>query len=394
MARQNRIKGEGSIDFCRNRWRWRGWYIDAEGKRKEKSLYAHNRTALIEKAARWKLAYQAGEAADTNLTMQEWCKIWMDDVVSVSCKPKTIQNYQACVKNHILPCCGRMKLLHITPIWLQNYFNHLLLDHAANSVISIRRIFLVCFNSAVNYGFLADNPAQKTKPPRKPPQQYNALSPQQSAQLMEVLTHGAYLKKDQADEASIYLQHCYRMAVHLAMVTGCREGEIFGLRWKDVAAKQILIAQTLSATCGGPRFDTPKTECSTRTIPLPKVVSEELIAWNKEQKSFAKKFAGIFLNVHDLVFTNSYGKPVNVSNFLHRCFYPALKLTGIEWATFHTLRHTHASELLAQGVDIQIVSQRLGHSNPSVTLNIYKHVMPIAQDAAVSVLERLYSKKA
>lgn len=383
---ERRMKGEGSIDFHNGSWRWRLSRKDPmTGKKETVELYGPDKPSLRIKIKQFKAEMNAGKLKD--LTVKDWVQIWIEDLVSKSCKPKTAENYKVCTKNHILPCCGNLKLSQVTPLHLQNYFNALLLERSAVTVITVRRIFIVCFNAAITFGYLTVNPAKKTKPPKKPQSKTVALTDEEVKRLLDAL------EPKSEDPGSAYLEKCYQMAVKLALGTGMRQGEVFGLKWENIDIKtlKLSVKTTLSSARGSAKFETPKTIGSVRSIILPDALAAELKTWRAFQRRFEKKYNGIYINADRLVFTNSFGGPVGVSNFMHRCFAPALKEAGIEGANFHTLRHTHASKLLAAGVDIQIVSQRLGHSSVSTTLNIYKHLLPNLEEHARGVLNQIWN---
>jgi integrase len=89
------------------------------------------------------------------------------------------------------------------------------------------------------------------------------------------------------------------------------------------------------------------------------------------------------------VFPNTAGRPVSHSNLLARGFYPALRRAGIRKVRLHDLRHTFASLMLANGEDIVRVSRLLGHANPTITLNVYSHMLPREHYGSTDRLTRL-----
>jgi integrase len=94
----------------------------------------------------------------------------------------------------------------------------------------------------------------------------------------------------------------------------------------------------------------------------------------------------------DLVVCTEKGTPLNPSN-LRRSFIRLCKEADVPQIRFHDLRHTHATHLLAQGVNIKVISERLGHSNIKVTLDTYSHVLPTMQDEAAKAIDDLYGTK-
>jgi integrase len=96
---------------------------------------------------------------------------------------------------------------------------------------------------------------------------------------------------------------------------------------------------------------------------------------------------------HDLVFPNNEGNPMDAANLIHRGFEPAVRRAGLRKIRFHDLRHTAASLLLANGVDVVAVSRLLGHSSPIVTLSIYSHAIPKARAGLTDRLANLFGSK-
>jgi integrase len=163
----------------------------------------------------------------------------------------------------------------------------------------------------------------------------------------------------------------YRMLFLLAIFAGARQGELLGLKWADVGWKsqQIHIQRTFNKG----RFFATKTKTSNRKIDLGPMVLTELKKW----KMACPK------NDLDLVFPTKKGKPINYSNMVQRHFLPALKAAGLHRIRFHDLRHTNASLRLENGENIKYIQTQLGHASPTVTLNVYAHLMnPTNQEAA------------
>ena len=97
-------------------------------------------------------------------------------------------------------------------------------------------------------------------------------------------------------------------------------------------------------------------------------------------------------NAHDLVFPNKVGRPINHNNLIQRHFYPALEKADLPKIRFHDLRHTYSSLLIEQGENIKYIQSQLGHSSPSVTLNVYAHLMkPVNQEAASKLENKILS---
>jgi len=163
----------------------------------------------------------------------------------------------------------------------------------------------------------------------------------------------------------------YKTLFMLAIMSGARQGELLGLKWSDMdwQNNQIQIKRTYNKQA----FYDAKTKASRRKIDLGSKVMTELKKW---------KLACPKSDL-DLVFPNEAGMPINYSNMVNRYFLPVLKAAKIQKIRFHDLRHTYASLLIEQGENIKYIQTQLGHSSPTVTLNVYAHLLkPVNQEAA------------
>jgi len=139
-------------------------------------------------------------------------------------------------------------------------------------------------------------------------------------------------------------------------------------------------------------FEDPKTKGSKRRIAITEKLAKALERYQKEQQWFANMVGDMFDNKEDLVIASLTGKPVDTSNFTTRYFKKMLEQGGLDRNfCFHDLRHTHATLLLRQGVNIKVISERLGHSTIQMTLDTYSHLMPDMQETAVKALESIFT---
>jgi len=163
----------------------------------------------------------------------------------------------------------------------------------------------------------------------------------------------------------------YKILFRLAIFSGARQGELLGLKWSDVdwINNQIHIQRTFNNQAW---YDV-KTKTSNRKVDLGPVTITELKKWKLACPE----------NKLDLIFPNREGNPIDHNNLVKRHFEPALEAAKLPKIRFHDLRHTYASLLIEQGENIKYIQNQLGHSNPTVTLNIYAHLMkPVNQEAA------------
>ena len=171
------------------------------------------------------------------------------------------------------------------------------------------------------------------------------------------------------------------LAVELALTTGMRRGEICGLRWSDVGDCTVTVNRAISLDGGTQYEKEPKTDGSRRTIPLTKRLYAVLRAIEKDGQYVARELGVPFGDPYILGTPDPKSRPYHPSR-LSKDFATFCKLNGFE-ITFHDLRHTFATMMIAGGTDVRTVASYLGHSNVAMTLNIYAEVDPDAKRAAV-----------
>jgi integrase len=220
---------------------------------------------------------------------------------------------------------------------------------------------------AVRHRFIEFNPVRDAEKPKSTGKidethEMQILNPEQIPKLLEA----------EPDEK-------YKTLFLVAILTGARQGEILGLQWQDVdfTKKQIHIRRTFNHE----KWFEPKTKGSIRKIDLSPMVVKALAEW--KLKSGGKD--------NGIVFPSEAGTPIGCYNLVRRHFVPALQKAGLQKIRFHDLRHTYASLLLSQGESIKYVQVQMGHSSPTVTLNVYAHLMKDEnQEAAVRLENSIF----
>lgn len=199
------------------------------------------------------------------------------------------------------------------------------------------------------------------------------------------------------DEIHSFLDQCKKerhyITFLLAIYTGMRRGEILGLKWNDIdfEKKIIRVQRSLShVPKKGYILTTPKTKKSLRQVPVPDFILNELNTHKELQEKWKKRLGDQFQD-QELVISTETGTlqdPRNIIRVMRRIS-KAANVTSIR---FHDLRHTHASILISEGVDIVKVSTRLGHANPKITLETYAHIMPNDDNEVADIFHNAVNK--
>lgn len=320
----------------------------------------------------------------TKLTVGEFLRRWLQDYAQGAVRRTTLDSYRWLIEKHISPALGHIPLSHLKPLDLQRFYAQKSatgrLDGrgglAPRSVQYMHGLLREALGSAVKWEVLSRNPAESVDPPRRERRE------------MQVLDIGDVQAFLEAARGTRY----YALWV-VAVTTGLRRGEMLGLRWQDIdmEAGTLAIRQTLVCLRGRmiiqPRA---KTDRSLRTVSLPDAAMEALRA-HKAQQDDERRFARDYQD-NGLVFCSPEGRPVDPNNLTKRYFKPLLQQAGLPDIRIQDLRHTHATMLLGAGVNLKLVSDRLGHTTTRMTADIYSHVLPRMRDEVAAAVDKILSR--
>ena len=364
MAKR-RSRGEGSMYFWEKKDLWVGKITTPDGKRKTK--YAKNKKDLKDWLLKERSKLSEGiYIPDEKVTLETFLRRYLEDYGKRSLRITTFQSYTLIIEKHIIPEIGKLRLTQLRPL----HINHLLskkleAGYSNRWVEYIHGVLKRSLNKAVKWGLLTKNPAELVSPPSvkfKVPSTWNSD---------QVKTFLECIKNDR-----------WSALYHLACGTGMRKGEILGLPLSalDIEKGYLKVIQTLQLVKGsGLMLLEPKIERSRRMIVLPGFVVESLRGHlaRREQLTQSPRW-----KESGLVFTTDVGTPITPRNMV-RHFKTHLSQAGLPDIRFHDLRHTTASLLLEKNVHPKIVSELLGHSTITLTLNTYSHIInPLSRVAA------------
>jgi len=368
MARKIRGKNEGSI-HQRENGTWRA-QICLEGQRL--SFTARTRRECQDWIKKTIGQIDQGMTFDsTTVGMAEFLDHWLVSI-KTSIRQTTWSHYHQLTRNYVLPQLGQIKLKDLNPNLIQRFYNQMLANEVGTyTVIKIHTMLHGALEQAVKSGLANRNVIKATIPPSEPIKEMKILDESQVSLLL-VTARGSRMEA----------------LIHLAVSTGMRQMEILGLKWSDLDwIKRTLKVERQLVRGNGVQFAQPKTRSGRRTVTLGGQTIEVLRRHYESQNEERKK-AGEAWNEHGLIFTSSVGTPIHFRN-LTRDFKNLLKAAGLPGIRFHDLRHTAASLMLNHGIPVIVVSRRLGHAQPSITLNTYGHLIPGMQEEAAQLIDEL-----
>jgi integrase len=307
-----------------------------------------------------------GTLADpSKLTVSEFLRAWIDGRKDLT--RGSHERYRDVVERQVIPVIGSIELQKLKPIHIRNWLAGL--GVSARTATTVYRVLYAALKNAVELELVTRNVAAVVKPPKADAPEVEILGAEDIARVL------AALKDDP-----------FYPVVALALATGMRRGELLALRWSDVdlAAATVKVERALEETTTGLHFKGPKSKHGKRTISLPPSTVEMLQAYRKAQLEQRLRLGLGKPGADALVFGKETGGPF-APKYLSVRWRRATK--GIVDVTFHALRHSHASALIAAGVDVVTVSRRLGHSSPTITLNVYAHLFTKTDTSAATAIE-------
>jgi integrase len=299
---------------------------------------------------------------------------WVEDVQKQSIRPRTYERYEEIVRLHLVPGIGHHQLQKLSPQHLQSFYTKKLEEGLSTTTVSsFHNVLHKALETAVRWNLIARNPCDLVSPPRRKRFEMQPLSMQQIHQLLAAARG-----------------HRLEALFILALATGMRRGELLALKWQDLDLEKGTlqvrrILTRIPSKLPGKGFEEtePKTDKGRRSIVLPSFTVEALKQHRLRQLE-AKLKAGSAWQDHDYVFCTSVGTHLNPTRDVLDVLKSFLEKAGLPAIRFHDLRHSSATMLLGMKVHPKIVQEILGHSQMSITMDIYSHVLPTMQEEAMS----------
>lgn len=298
-------------------------------------------------------------------TFKEVAQEWLEHK-KLNLRASTWSVYEGHTRNHFNEFVD-LKINQINTKMIEEFINER--QNQGMNISTLRKVLVSLgqiFTLATKRGYCIKNPVSEADRPR------TQGSEKEGDSKIQVLT-----PTEINDLLNQPKEPKYKTLFLLAIFSGARQGELLGLKWSDIdwVNSQIHIQRTFN---NGAFFST-KTKGGNRKIDIGPSSIKALKEW---------KLACPPGDL-DLVFPSNKGNPINHNNMVNRYFRPALKSANLDQIRFHDLRHTYASLLIDQGENIKYIQTQLGHSNPTVTLNVYAHLMKSTNQESAQRLERM-----
>ncbi|MDX2707030.1 site-specific integrase [Streptomyces sp. PA03-6a] len=308
--------------------------------------------------------------------LAEWLPYWLDNVVKPRRKLSTYDKYEAHVRLYLVPRLGSKRLESLGVADVRRFLNGLEQDTTGPTAKKSHRVLRTALSAACREELVARNVAALVEPPRPRARELGPWT------LDETLTFLAAARKDPLYAAFV-----------LAIAMGLRRGEIIGLRWTDVDLdKRVLYVRQQTQRRRGVLYDDDPKGRRRRAVPMPALCIAPM-RWHRMRQTATQQRAGEkWQDNSGYVFTTRTGRPIEPRN-LYRSFTRVADGARLRAIRLHDARHGCATLLTAAGVAPRVVMEILGHSQISITMDVYTHVVQDTQREAISHMDRLLRRR-
>jgi len=366
----------GSLIRRGRNWRFKYDLPSADGKRRTKYVTIHASTKALaqSEAAKIVASIATGLHVDPSTeTVGALVERWLRDWAAANVSNQTFEGYAQMLRKHLVSRLGGIGIQKLRAADLQAVYAAMAADGLADRTrLHLHRITRVMLKHAVQWGIVPRNVADMVDAPRVRTDEVQILTASEMQALLEFLR-----------DKPLYA------ITALALASGLRRGELLALRWQDIDldAGTLRVERALEETKrGGIAFKPPKTRHGRRVVTLPASTVAMLRAHRKAQQEHRLRFGLGKAEPDALVFPDWDGSSRSPRAFTLEWSKMA-KAANLTVRGFHCLRHTCASILIADGLDVLSLSRRLGHGSAAITLGVYGHLFK-PDDRAAAIMEK------
>lgn len=371
---KKRANGEGTIGFRADKNLWEATITlsrhPGTGKLTRRSVYGKTQKEAQAKLNVLKKAQAEGTLRSPDrTTVTQWAEEYLENAAG-RVKAGTLQSYRLNLELYVLPALGNIRLDKLTARDVTGMVNDLAREKGVRTSQYARTLVSMMLNYAVSLDVLPRNVAKHTRPPKAARQEMLFWQPHEVRTFLTAIDG-----------------HRLEPFFRLALATGMRKSELLGLRWADLNRYTLSVRQTVVRVAYEPRIESPKTSAGVRDLML----DAGTLAWLELRRAAyqaEREAAGESWAEHDLMFADLQGRPLMPWRIDHH--WRALRDgCGVTPIRFHDLRHTYATLAIASGMDVRMLSERLGHADASITLRTYTHVLDSQRRRSAQSLDSL-----
>ena len=357
-----------------------GYDILGNRKRKTEIFNGSFNDMKLREAELTKKYYHIGNVRNVNdLTFEQYSEIFLNKYCKENVSLVTMYGYEEALER-VLPLIGKVKLNKITPLMLDSMYQQLKVGKSKrtlgyHSMYAFYKLINVMFNQAIKWELVDKNPNLKATKPKREKKERRFYDLQQIDELLKCL-----------ENESIK----YKALITLALDSGARRSEICALKWNDINfdTHTLRIDNSLKVVRGVVDEGKTKTPSSNRVIILNNGTIEILKEYKKWQDEYKKQMGKQWKGANR-VFISKFGGHMNPDT-CSKIINKIVKKYGLDDLTFHELRHTSATYLINKGMNPKAVSERLGHSDTSVTMEIYSHTFEHTKKECANAFDDIF----
>ncbi|MYW14607.1 tyrosine-type recombinase/integrase [Streptomyces sp. SID2955] len=375
--RKRNPNGAGSIWQRKDgRYEARVYVPQPDGTRKRKTVYGATWEECDTKRQELVRRDRQGIPTPTrSAKLSEWLPYWLAHYVQPRRKLGTYDKYETHVRLYLVPLLGTKRLESLSVADVRRFITRMQTTHTAATAKEAHRVLRTALTAAVREELITRNVASLVEPPRVKQREVRPWS------LEETLTFLEAARKDPLYAAFV-----------LAIAMGLRRGELVGLRWSDVDLdNRVLHVRHQTQRRRGVLYDDDPKSRRSRVVPMPALCLAPL-RWHRLRQRDAFDRTGVAWSESGYVFATRNGRPVEPRN-VYRSFTRVAGDAGLRVVRLHDARHGTATLLTAAGVAPRVIMEILGHSQISITMDVYTHVVQDTQREAISHMDRLLKRR-